>query len=80
MALPGAQHLERCFAERKQLVARARKVHMTRRAFLSSKSNTGALEIEFKHACQKVGKIDHKHEDISESVNSFDSGAIFRSR
>ena len=27
--------------------------HMTRRAFLSSKSNTGAGEIEFKMACQK---------------------------
>ena len=52
---------------------------MTRRAFLSSKSNTGAREIEFKHACQKVGN-DHKKEDISESVNSFDSGAIFPSR
>ena len=28
--------------------------HMTRRAVLSSKSNTGAREIEIKHACQKV--------------------------
>ena len=44
-----------------------------------SKSNTGDREIESKKACQKVGKINHKSEDISESVNSFDSGAIFRS-
>ena len=29
-------------------------MHMTRRAFLSSKSNTGAREIEIKHACQKL--------------------------
>ena len=69
-ALPGAQHLERCFASKDVF-------HMTRRAFLSSKSNTGAGEIEFKMACQKVIKIDHKNEDISESVNSIDSGAIF---
>ena len=53
---------------------------MTRRAFLSSKSNTGAREIEFKHACEKVANINYKHEDISESVNSFDSGPIFPSR
>ena len=50
---------------------------MTRRAFLSSKSNTGAGEIEIKKACQKVIKIAHKNEDISKSVNSIDSGAIF---
>ena len=55
-ALPGAQHLERCFAPKDVL-------HMTRRAFLSSKSNTGAGEIEFKQACQKVIKIAHKNED-----------------
>ena len=45
-----------------------------------SKSNTAAWEIEFQHASQKVGKIDHKNEDISESVNSIDSGANFRPR
>ena len=28
--------------------------HMTRRAFLSSKSNTGAWEIETKWACQEL--------------------------
>ena len=28
--------------------------HMTRRAFLSSKSNTAAGEIAFKEACQKL--------------------------
>ena len=47
---------------------------MTRRAFLSSKSNTAAREIEFQHASQKVGKIDNKNEDFSKSVNSFHSG------
>ena len=40
-------------------------------------SNTAAGEIEFKHACQKVGKIDDKNKHILESVNSIDSGAIF---
>ena len=45
-ALPGAQHLERCFAPGE--------IHMTRRAFLSSKSNTGAAEIEIKWASQKL--------------------------
>ena len=39
-----------------------------------------AGEIEFKMACQKVIKIDHKKEHISESVNSIDSGAIFLPR
>ena len=39
-----------------------------------------AHQVDFKHACQKVGKIDHKNEDISESVNPIDSGAIFLSR
>ena len=42
-----------------------------------SKSNTGAGEIQIKQACQKVGKIDQKKEDISRSLNSFDTGAIF---
>ena len=51
---------------------------MTRRAFLSSKSNTAAREIEFQHASQKVGKIDDKNEDFSKSVSSFHSGPIFR--
>ena len=53
------------------------KDYMTRRAFLSSKGNTAAVEIEFQHACQKVGKIDGKHEDFSKSVSSFDFGPIF---
>ena len=39
-----------------------------------------AGEIESKMACQKVIKIEHKNEDISESVNSIDSGAIFPAR
>ena len=53
---------------------------MTRRAVLCSKSNTGAGEIQIKQACQKVGKIDQKNEDISRSVNSFDTGTIFPAR
>ena len=52
--------------------------NMTRGAFLSSKSNTGAGEKHIKWACQKVGKMDHKNPDFSESVNSFDLGVIFR--
>ena len=31
-------------------------------------------------ACQKLGQMVQKNEDISESVNSFDTGAIFRPR
>ena len=31
-------------------------------------------------ACQKLGQMVQKNEDISESVNSFDTGAIFRLR
>ena len=50
---------------------------MTRRAFLSSKSNTAAGEIELKHACQNSWQIAPKNEDFSKSVNSFRSGAIF---
>ena len=53
---------------------------MIRRAFLSSKSNTGAREIVIKKACQKVVQMDHKNEDISEYVNSFDAGTIFPDR
>ena len=45
-----------------------------------SKSNTAAWEIEFQHASQKVGKIDHKNEDFSKSVNSFHFGPIFPPR
>ena len=45
-ALPGAQRLERCFAPGE--------IHMTRRAFLRYKSNTGAGRIQIKWACQKL--------------------------
>ena len=31
-------------------------------------------------ACQKLGQMVQKNEDISESVSSFDTGAIFRPR
>ena len=51
--------------------------YMTRRAFLSSNSNTAAREIEFLHASKKVGKIYHKNGDFSNYVNSFHSGLIF---
>ena len=50
---------------------------MTRRAFLSSKSNTGAAEIEIKWASQKSWQLGRENEDFSESVSSFRSGAIF---
>ena len=56
----------------KQWLTVYRAPQVTRRAFLSSKSNTAAREIEFQHASQKVGKIDDKNEDFSKSVNSFD--------
>ena len=51
---------------------------MTRRAFLSSKNNTGAGRIQIKHASQKFQELGQKNEDMSKYVNSFDSGAIFR--
>ena len=53
-------------------------IYMTRRAFLSSKSNTAAGEIVIKHACQKSWQIASKNEDCSKSVSSIDSGAIFQ--
>ena len=37
-------------------------------------------EIEVEHANQKVGKVDHKNEDFSKSVSSFDTGPIFPAR
>ena len=52
-------------------------IHMTRRAFLSSR----VIQAHGKsRACQKMGQMVQKNEDISESVNSFDTGAIFRPR
>ena len=45
-----------------------------------SKSNTGAAEIEIKWASQKSWQLGRKNEDCSESVSSFDAGAIFRPR
>ena len=56
-------------------ISLARKV--TRIAFLSSRSNTGAGEIEIKQACQKSWQLGRKNEDFSKSVSSFDTGAIF---
>ena len=38
------------------------------------------MQVDFKHACQKSWQIGPENEDISESVNSIDSGAIFPSR
>ena len=46
----------------------------------SSKSNTGAGEIAITKACQNSWQIATKIEDISKSVNSIDSGAIFLPR
>ena len=53
---------------------------MTRRAFLSSKSNTAAWEIWFKWACQNPWQLGRESEDFSGSVNSFDFGPIFLPR
>ena len=53
---------------------------MIRRAFLSSKSNTGAGEIQIKRACHKLWYLAQKNEDFSKSVSSFDVGAIFPAR
>ena len=52
---------------------------VTRRASLSSKSNTGAGEIQTKRACQKVWYLAQKNEHFSKSMNSFGSGSIFPS-
>ena len=53
---------------------------MTRRAFLSSKSNTGAGAIHFQMASQKSWQLRSKNEDISKSVSSIETGAIFLPR
>ena len=50
----------------------------TKRA--GSKSNTAAGEIEIKKASQNFQELGQKNEDISKSVNSIDSGAIFLTR
>ena len=50
----------------------------TKRA--GSKSNTAAGTIQIKKACQKSWQIGRENEDISKSVSSIDSGAIFPSR
>ena len=55
-------------------------INVTRRAFLSSKGNTAAGTIQIKKACQKSWQIAPKNEDISKSVSSIDSGAIFPPR
>ena len=56
-----------------------RGVRRTKCWLLCSKSNTAAGEIQIKLACQKSWQIAPKNEDISKSVNSIDSGAIFPS-
>ena len=53
---------------------------VTRRAFLSSKSNTAAGQIETKWACQQLVYMVQKNEDISTFVISIDRGAIFPPR
>ena len=52
---------------------------MTRRAFLALRV-IQRQEIEVQHASQKVIKVDHKNEDFSKSVSSFDFGPIFLPR
>ena len=53
---------------------------MTRRAFLSSESNTAAGTIQIKKACQKSWQTAPKNEAISKSVSSIDAGAFFLPR
>ena len=53
---------------------------MRQRRVPGSESNTAAEQIEVQHASQKVGKVDHKNEDFSKSVSSFDFGPIFPGR
>ena len=53
--------------------------HMTRRAFLALRV-IQAQGNRVQTCLSKMGKIDHKNEDISESVNSIDRGAIFPPR
>ena len=55
-------------------------LEMTRRAFLSSKGNAAAEQIEIKKPRQKSWQIAPKNEDISKSVNSIHRGAIFLPR
>ena len=43
----------------------------------SSKSNTGAWEIEINKVCQNFWSMGQKNEDISKSVSFIDSGLIF---
>ena len=54
------------------LRASSKSSQRTRRAFPSSRSNTGAGEIEFKQACQNSWQMGPKNEDITKSMNSFD--------
>ena len=64
---------------RKALSSRIRITHDSQ-SLSSSKSNTLAAGIALKHASQKNRIFDHKNEEISKSVNSFDTGSIFRPR
>ena len=50
---------------------------MTRRAYPALRVIPVNWEITVNLGCEKIAKMGHKNEDISESVNSFDSGAIF---
>ena len=58
----------------------SRPFEVSRRAFLSSKSNTTAGEIVIKKASQAFPELGRKNEDISKSVSSIDRGTIFQPR
>ena len=49
-------------------------------SFSNFYNHTAAGEIEFEYTCQKVGKLNHKNENISKTVNPIDSGASILAR
>ena len=55
-------------------------VYLTRRAFLSSRVIQRQGKSSSRWLVKKVIKIDRQNEDISNSVSSIESGAIFLSR
>ena len=72
-ALPGAQHLERCFAPK-------RVFHMTRRAFLALRVIQRQGKFSSKGLVKIFPVMSQENKDFSKSVNSIDSGAIFPTR
>ena len=73
VALPGAQRREGASNQEANIVNDSSSVS-------TPKSNTCAGEIEIKKACQKYWQIASKNADISRSVSSIDTGAIFHAR